>query len=976
MNTAAPTATSALLADLRRVVTGEVYEDSMRLGLYSTDASIYQQIPLAVCVPRAREEVAEIVRVARRHRAPVLGRGGGTSLAGQTTGRAVVVDFTKYLNRLLEVNEKERWARVEPGLARDTLNAAVAPRGLMFAPETSTSNRAVIGGMMANNSSGMMSIRYGRTSEHVLEVEAVLADGETVHFGPQSRPPRSERERRLREALLSLATQNRELIESRWPRLIRRVGGYSLDELLTPDPNFAKFLCGSEGTLALFTEIKVNLEPVPKAYATLAIHYNDFIASLETAPLIVRHNPLIVELFDRAVIEGARSHPGLRSLADFVVEDPEVILTVETTGETPEEAREKLERIAEDVRATGKAYAFVFARDAAERDRMSQLRKDGLGLVAKRIGDEKPISFIEDAAVPVERMADYFREMTELARRENVEFAVYGHASVGVVHFKPVLNLKKAEDLANLARMSERALALVKKFGGCWSGEHGDGIIRGALNDAFWGPAIMNLFRETKRIFDPENLLNPGKIFDTPPLTAVQRYGPDYHREWDARYFHFRAEGGFAGAVEMCNGVGQCRKVGQGVMCPSFMATRDEEASTRGRANALRLAMSGQLGPDAMTSEELHHVLDLCLECKGCAGECPNNVDMARMKSEFLAAYHERHGVTLRERVFAGNPQMARTFAGPLARLVNPVMKLSGGLTARALGIAPERSLPAFATQTFAEWFRRRAASKNGAAPGASAASTAPVVTLFLDCYVNYYEPEIGRWLTLALEALGARVETAEAGCCQRTRISKGFLAEARRDGERTLRRLLPWAERGATVVVCEPSCLSALRDDLPDLVSDEGVGRAVASAVASPEAALERLLEGRAEPLAFAPAAKDAPFLLHGHCHQKSLEGTGAVHRLMRKGGARLEEIPSGCCGMAGSFGYEAEHYELSKKIAEERLLPAIRQAPAGTRLVASGFSCRHQLAELAGRRAMHFTEAFARALLGRLDENDHGDA
>jgi len=982
---------AVLLKELREAISGEVLADETRRGIYATDASIYQQMPLAVAVPKSRDDVRAIVRIARERGVPVLARGGGTSLAGQTTGSgAIVVDFTKYLNRILEVNARERWVRVEPGVVRDNLNEALKSHGLLFAPETSTSNRAAVGGMFANNSSGMMSIRYGRTSEHVIEIEALLADGSVVHLGPSAQAPRSARERELREALLGIGRMNRTAIETRWPRVLRRVGGYSLDELIVPEPNFARFLCGSEGTLALALELKLNLVPLHKAQATMAVHYADFIESLRDVPAMIRHNPLLVELVDRACVEGARGHPGLHHLADFVEGDPAIILIVEATGDTQAEARASLDAIEREVRAAGRAYAIVHAEDEAARSRMYEMRKHGNGLVAKRVGDWKPVSFVEDACVPVEHMAEYFEKMLDIVREENFEYVVYGHPSVGVIHFKPVLNLKTREDLEKMDRVSSRVVPLVRQFGGCWSGEHGDGIIRGAKNLEFWGPDFISIFREVKRLFDPDSLLNPGKIFDTPRLTEHQRYGEAYRAAWDGRYFHFREEGGFQGAVEMCSGVGACRKVGQGTMCPSFQATRDEEASTRGRANALRLAMSGQLGAkpanggpaeatDAMTSRELHEVLDLCLECKACAAECPNNVDMARMKSEFLAAYHERHGSTARDRLFAYSPATARLAAGPMARLLNPVLQFEPlkNLLAHAMGLAPERTLPPYATQTFEAWFARHQAKRNGRDSAKSAGKSSgnggngakeslSTVAIFVDCYTNYYEPDIGRWMVLSLEHLGFRVEIAAAGCCSRPLISKGFLAEAKRTGGRTLRNLDPYAERGVPVVVLEPSCLSALRDDVPDLIDDAALGRRVARVLHPPDKLLESLL-GKSNP-ALHFAAREARFLLHGHCHQKALDGTQATHHLMRAGGARIDEIPSGCCGMAGSFGYEAEHYELSQKIGEERLFPAVRKASPETVVVASGFSCRHQIEEATGRRPMHFAEAFGRALLGQL--------
>lgn len=966
---------AALLEDLRRAGLAEVHTDALRRGLYATDASICQQMPTAVCLPRTRREVAAAVRVARDRKIPVLARGGGTSLAGQATSEGIVLDFTKHLNRILEINPAERWARVEPGVIRDHLNAALAPHGLMFAPETSTSNRAALGGMIANNSSGMMSIRYGRTSEHLLDLEVLLADGSEIHLGPGAEAPRSAREAQIRAPLEALAAENRALIEARWPRVPRRACGYALDELLPPAPHFARFLCGSEGTLAIVLEARVQLVPRPRALAMVAAHFGDLLECLRAVPAVVAHRPLSVELLDRRLLRMSRENPTTARLCGFAEGDPAAILLIECDGDSAEEARGRLAAVEEALRASGAATRFHRAADEAERQAMHSVRRLGLGVMSRMVGERKPVSFVEDACVPVEHLADHIAGLQEICDAEGVETIVYGHASVGVLHLKPILNLRDPADLARMDRIARRAVELTRRFGGCWSGEHGDGIVRGALSAEFWGEEIVALFRRVKRLFDPEGLLNPGKVFDTPRIDAHLRTGPGQRALWQAQHFRFRAEGGFAGAVEMCNGVGACRKIGEGTMCPSFMATRDEEHSTRGRANALRLAMTGQLGPGAMTGRGLFEVLDLCLECKACKSECPNNVDMAKMKSEVLAARHAEHGATARERAFAFAPRLARAVAGWPARVVNPLQRLAAPLVKRALDIAPQRSLPPFAAERFTTWFTRRPAPQ-GAPPPA-----APSVAIFVDTYVECYEPAIGQWMVRVLERLGCRVELAHAGCCCRPLISKGFLARARREGERTLRRLDAFAKRGVPVVVLEPSCLTALADDLPDLIDDEALGRRVASVLRAPDQILLELIEAGPSPgigvprptreegdggLRFPPGTP--PFLLHGHCHQRASTGTAATMALVQRCGGVIEEIPSGCCGMAGSFGYEAEHFDLSQRIGEDRLMPAVRAAAPETVIVASGFSCRQQIADATGRRPVHFAEAFGRALLGQL--------
>jgi len=952
--TTTPVLDRGLVGDLRRIDDGrlEVRGDRLMRGLYATDASIHQQMPVAVCVPSDISQVGDILNVARQHGVPVLGRGAGTSLAGQTTTQGIVIDFTKHLDQLISIDIDRKRARVQPGVVRDRLNSIIKKHGLMFAPETSTSNRATLGGMIANNSSGSMSIRYGRTSEHVHALDVLLADGTRATFRPGDEPASSPDEEHWRQRLMSLATRHRALIDERWPRVLRRVGGYSLDELaLREVPHFGRFLAGSEGTLALILEADVELVEIPPATAQIALHYGDFIEALRTVPAIVAHNPLSVELMDGRLVELSRANPSTAPLCGFITGEPGTILTVEQTGATREEALEKLRAVERDVRAESRGcYHVHTACDDAERASINLVRKLGLGVMTRMIGDAKPISFIEDACVPVERLADYMSDLREICREESLETVVYGHASVGVLHFKPILNLKTREDLDKMDRVASRAVELVRQYKGSWSGEHGDGILRGGKNDEFWGGEMMDVFRSVKRLFDPRNLLNPGKIVDTPAITEVQRFGPSYHTPIVDSFYHYRDVGGFTGAVEMCNGVGACRKTGSGTMCPSYMATHDEQHTTRGRANALRLAMSGQWGPDAMTGEELHEALDLCLECKACATECPSTVDMSRLKSEVLAIRHARHGATIRDHVFASLPSIARAFAGPFAAIANFPMqsRLTRRLMSSLMGLGADRSLPPFASRSFSSWWE-----EHHPEPPAKPRGT---VALFLDTYTQAFEPNLGQAFVRLATKLGYVVELADVGCCQRPAMSKGFLKRAKDKAPFLMRRLAPFAQRGVPVVVLEPSCWSSLAMDLPDMMDDPAPAAAVRPWLMGVEQWLDREVKAG---LKLALANTDA--VLHGHCHQKALQGTAPVTRVAIAGGWSLTEIPSGCCGMAGSFGYEAEHVEISKKIGEDRLLPAVRAMRPNQVLIASGFSCRHQIADLTGAHAVHLVEALA---------------
>jgi Fe-S oxidoreductase/FAD/FMN-containing dehydrogenase len=826
----------------------------------------------------------------------------------------------------------------------------------MFAPETSTSNRANIGGMMMNNSSGMMSIRYGTTISHIEGATAFLADGTELYFGRRSEM--DDRGVELLDKVLAIVNEKRALIEEKFPKVIRRVGGYSLDHFLEEDPNLVKLLCGSEGTLALVTSIKVKLVRKPKVVAAVAIHYADLLESLRSMPLVVKHNPLSAEFMDGPLIRMSQDNPSTAPLCFWVDGRPEAIIPVEMDGDTLEECETRIDALIADLKAAGYGYSYVKLLKPAERNAIIEVRKAGLGVMLKMIGDTKPISFIEDACVPVEHLADYTDRVYKMCAAEGLDIMTYGHASVGVLHLKPVVNLKTKEDRDKCERLSRQAMEACREYGGSWSGEHGDGIARGAQNELFWGTEMIDTFRRVKALFDPQGIMNPGKIFDTPPVMGPLRYTGKYRKPQVDSAFHFRGDGGFAGAVEMCSGVGACRKLDSGTMCPSYMATRDEKDSTRGRANALRLAMSSQLGRDALTSKELYEVLDLCLECKACKTECPSNVDMAKMKSEFLHHYHKANGTKLRERVFAYSPRMAKLNAGLLAPIVNatlsiaPIRKAINGF----LGVAVERELPTYATTTLPSWFRRRKRRKLPA--------NAPEVVLFNDTYANYHEAGIGRWAVRVLEGLGYRVRLANAGCCGRPMISKGFLDEARREGEKTLRKLDVFAKKGIPILTLEPSCASALRDDVPDLLDDVELGKRVRAAIVPIEHFLDQeVASGRIQ--LDLPAVRKQ-YLMHGHCHQKALEGTAPAKRLLgnENGLPRVCEVDSGCCGMAGSFGYEQEHFEISQQIGESRLFPAVRKRPEGTPVIANGFSCRHQIKDGTGAKAMHIIEAIGRAM------------
>ncbi|MFH1681403.1 MAG: FAD-linked oxidase C-terminal domain-containing protein [Candidatus Eisenbacteria bacterium] len=948
--------TKPFVDHLRSRVRGRVFADVMRRGLYATDASIYQVLPVAVAVPVDAEDVRAAVRTAAEHRVPVVPRGAGTSLGGQVAGTALVLDISKHFRRVLEVNAEERWARVEPGVVRDELNVLVAPHGLHFAPDPATTNRATIGGMIGNNASGMRSVRYGMTLHHVDETLALLAEDSVLRFrelGPDERERLARvggPEGRILDGLGRIVESRRDAIASRFPKVMRRVGGYNLDAFASSDRwNLSNLMVGSEGTLAVLLEARVRLEPLPKAVVLCVPEFESLGAALKAVPEILADEPTAVEILDRILLREARGNVSTAPLCGFLEGDPEAVLLVEFSGDDARETLDRTRRFAREIVRRGDAFSAPVIEERAAQARAWEVRRAGLGLAQAIPGNRKPVPFIEDACVPVEHLADYIDEILRLCEERGTYAVTYGHASVGVLHIKPVLDLRVPHDLEYMKEISRAAFDLVRGYGGSWSGEHGDGLIRSAYLEEFFGSEVYGAFRDVKDLFDPLHVLNPGKIVDAPPMDSNLRYGPSYAPVAPRTFYHYRAAGGFLAAVELCNGVGACRKTLTGTMCPSYIATRDEEHSTRGRANALRLALAGELGSAGLATEALGEVLDLCLSCKACRSECPSNVDVARLKAEFRQAYRDAHGgVSIRDRLVALSPRLAALAAGPAAPLVNAVQRSSlfRHLLEKTAGFDRRRLLPDYARRPFHGRFRP--------SPRRNEART---VVLFDDTYMNFHEPEVGVATADLLESCGYEVILARAGCCQRPRLSHGFLREAKRDGEKTLRRLDCFIRDGLPVVVCEPGCASALTDDLPDLMDDEELARRIEGNVVPIEVFLDReIREGR---LDVRLLTRESRIVLHGHCHQKALHGTAPLLRIFSMvEGLRVEEIDSGCCGMAGSFGYEKEHYDLSMRVGEDRLFPALRELPDGARVVACGFSCRHQIAHAVGIRAVHWVE------------------
>ena len=959
-------AAAGLRADLEARLAGEVRFDAVSRALYSTDASVYSIAPLGVAVVRSRADILAAIECARAHGCSITARGGGTSQAGQAIGPGLQVDTSKHFNRLLEVNVEERWARVEPGIVLDELNAHLAPHGLRFAPDISTASRATIGGMISNNSSGARSVLYGKTIDHVLDLHVALADGAVAHLRPlgaaelEAACARPTLEGECYRTVRRLAAQHAPEIDRRYPKILRRVGGYNLDAFVPPAGdrgaafNLAKLMVGAEGTLGLIVEARLNLVPLPAARAVLTIEYDDLLAALGDTPALLAHEPSAVEVMDRSILDHARENPALDAMRRAVLQtDCAALLCVELCGASPAALAPRLERLEDAVRALGRATCTARATATADQARIWKLRESALGLSMAMKGDAKSISFVEDTAVAPEKLRDFIARFLDVVRGHGTTAGVYAHASVGCLHVRPVVNLKTAAGVRQFESIASDVADLVLEFGGALSGEHGDGLVRGPFMERMFGRELYEAFRTIKRTFDPAGLFNPGKIVDAPPLSANLRFGPGYRTPDPPAAFDYAEYGGLGRAVEMCSGVGACRKTLAGTMCPSYMATRDEAHSTRGRANALRLLLAGgqPAGAGGLDDRAVHDVLDLCLECRACKTECPVGVDMARFKSEFLAGYWRRHGVPLRARLL-GHVRGVSRWAGRAAPLLNPLLATAVGrsLGELALGIDRRRSMPPWARRTLASaWRDRRTRSTAGDA-------AQPAAVLFNDTFTNHFHPQTGLAAADVLEAAGMRVGLGPDVCCGRPLISQGLLDAARAGAAEAVRRLHPLAAAGTPIVLLEPSCLSALVDDVPALLrgGEQQRAREVAGACVLFEDYLERSLREGQATLALRAAA--GRMLLHGHCHQQSLGLVAPARALLERiPNAQVTVLDAGCCGMAGSFGYAREHFDLSRQIAERRLLPAARALGPHDVLVAAGTSCRHQVHDLAGVEALH---------------------
>ena len=974
------TSTSKTLEQqLSNTLAGEVRFDLYSKALYSTDASLYQIQPIGVVIPKNKQDVIRTVQIASEHKVPILPRGGGTSLAGQSVGEALVLDMSKYMNQLLEVNVAEHWARVQPGIVLDELNHKLKPHGLMYAPDVATSSRANVGGTIGNNSAGSHSLIYGKTIDHVMSIDLVLSNADEITAAPISLQELETKKRgdtleaNIYRELCRICTDNEAEIRKRYPRILRRVAGYNLDEFITDagskevtpyrrdgcDENhpfsLTKILIGSEGTLATTVEATVNLVPIPKLTALCVVHFESLITSMEAMQPILECNPTAVELIDKTILDMARGSLEFSRLTTFIQGEPAALLAVEFYGETQAELESQLDRLEKTLKSTGFGYAFVRCLTAEEKSRVWETRKAGLGLLMGMTGDPKPVGFVEDAAVPIENLPEYVRRFDKIVTSHDTTAAYYAHASVGLLHNRPIVNLKSETDIQKMHNIAREVRDLLIELDGTTSGEHGDGLVRSEWIESMFGSQLYQAFTEVKKAFDPEGIMNPGKIVDAPPMTENLRFGTEYNTIKVDTYFDFSSQEGFGRAIEMCNGVGACRKTLTGTMCPSFIGTREEEHSTRGRANALRSIISGTLPHTELTGERLQEVLDLCLGCKACKAECPSNVDMAKIKYEVMAHYHKANGLPLHRRLFGEIGALA-PFGSMFSPLSNWAVNntLSKWIAEKVIGVDRRRDMPTFVRPTYEQWFRKRRSRR----------TSDKKVVLFSDTFMNYSEPSIGKAAVEVLEACGFEVLLPEKRCCGRPLISEGMLDRAIENANYNINTLCAYADKGIPIIGCEPSCTSAITDDYVELIGTPDAKR-VAEATYSFEEFFAQLVGDGELPLEFSTEPRD--ILLHGHCHQRALIGIQpTVKMLSLPAEHKVTVIDSSCCGMAGAFGYEKKHYELSMNIGELRLFEAVREKPPESfTLSAAGFSCRHQLEHGTGVQPKHPIEVLRDAIM-----------
>ena len=969
-----------LLEKLKKNTTAEIFYDNFTRGRYSTDASIYQMMPHGVLIPKTKSDIVETINFAREAKIPLLARGGGTSQCGQTVNQAIVIDNSKFLNKILHFDKEKMICIVEPGIVLDELNRFLKPYKLWFPVDVSTSSRATIGGMAGNNSCGGRSIRYGMMRDNVIGIEAILHDGSTYKFENLELKNLKLNDGiapKIISNLLKLALKNKQEILAKFPKVLRRVGGYNIDALL-PDAmasrpngkvgdgiNLSHLLVGSEGTLAYSTSVTLKLSPLPAQKIMGICHFPSFYEAMDAAQHIVKLDPIAVELVDDTMLRLARDIDMFKPTVEAVVKgNPKSLLLVEFAEDNMDENLNRLRKLHDLIGSLGYSWKgdvkkFGGVVDVISNElqsKVSEMRKSGLNIMMSMKNEAKPVSFVEDCAVELKDLAAYTDGLNKIFDKYETKGTWYAHASVGCLHVRPVLNMKLQDDVSKMRNIADEASELVKKYGGSFSGEHGDGIVRSEFNEVMFGKKMIDIFRVIKTSFDPDNIFNPGKIIDAPKMDSrnLFRYAPGYSSDNISTILDWSIwpgqAGGFQGAIEMCNNNGTCRKLEGGVMCPSFRVTRDEKDSTRGRANSLRLALSGQLGKEALTSDEMNETMSLCVSCKACKRECPTGVDMAKMKLEVSSLRTKKYGLNLHEKLIAYLPDYA-SFASKFPSFFNLRDKIPGAskLSEVFLGFTAKRPLPKWRKDFF----------KNSELPDSlELKHTQLPVILFVDTFSRYFEPENVRSAINVLKAAGyfpflpSSNKSSRPLCCGRTYLSNGLIDKAKFEGEKLLSTFLPYLKEGVPVVGLEPSCILSFRDELPSLIKDPNI-----DLLKNNSFTFEELLSNNCKKINF--KKMNEKVLLHGHCHQKAFDAVKPIQKVLNMiKGLEVELIDTSCCGMAGAFGYNKKTYDVSIKMAQEKLFPAISKTKSGTTIIADGTSCRCQIKDGINRDAVHLAQ------------------
>lgn len=994
------------LADLRRRVAGEVRNDTYSRLLYSTDASLYQVMPTGVLIPKTADDVQAAVELAHKYKTALLPRGGGSSLCGQGVNAALIIDTSRHLDRVLEINAEERWARVQPGVVLDVLNGHCKGHGLQFGPDPASAERATLGGIVSNNSSGAHSVLYGMTADHVLEMTCLLNDASQVQFKPLDadqlawHKQKTGREGEIYRAISEVidCPDNRDVIRSGTPKHWRRSGGYNLarficDGSINHNPPYGlisqhgKFflgdlVCGGEGTLATITELKVNLVPRPKQMGLVIIEFSALMDSLLATPFILETRPDAIELVDDLSLKMADSVPEFARLKKtFLQGDAFCFLAVEYTGVNEGEIRSKCEALIAHIKACGvRTGTMNIMLNPQQQANVWKVRKVGLGLMMSQRSEWKPLPFVEDTAVPPEHLAEYIGRIARFCQNLGTNMTYYAHASAGCLHVRPLINLKRRDEIEKMKQIALFVCELLGDYGGAMASEHAHGRLRSWMSERFYGKALYGLYQQIKTTFDPDNIFNPGNLVAAngravPALDQHLRYDEHYKTIEITPHLHFDTtsqtdsqpiEGNaqsqaFMMEIEMCNGAGVCRKTTTGAMCPSFIATREEEHATRGRANMLRAAMSGLLPIKGLDNPRLYETMELCVSCKACKAECPSSVDMARLKTEFLAQYYSKNTRPLRDFLFANIDSMARFSSGPLVKITNTILSNAQvkGMVERLLGISQKRTLPHFASQSFRHWFSKRTKPTEN--------RTQNAIVLFADTMNTYVYPHVAIAATQVLEKLGFTVILPNVTDAGRPALSKGMVKLAQATAKRALDVLYPLAQEDLPIIFLEPSDWSAVVDDYETLLPNDTRLPIVSKHCVLFDSFIETHITALKNSLSQTKPTQNMAhtFLVHTHCHQKSLLGGRATLQVLGcMPNAHVSEVDSSCCGMAGTFGYEAEHYDISLKMSEHRLAPSVRALAHEAVVVAAGISCRQQIAHATGRQALHLAEALNHVL------------